>query len=47
MANIIGLLVGGILYSSLQGWLFLISAFLVFLVTLLALHVHHSARSSA
>jgi MFS family permease len=47
IASIIGLLMGGILYSSLQGWLFLISAFLVFLVTLLALHARHSGRRSA
>jgi MFS family permease len=37
IASIIGLLIGGILYSSLQGWLFFLSAFLTFTVTLLAL----------
>ena len=41
IANIIGLLAGGILYSSLQGWLFMISALLVFLLTLLALSARH------
>ena len=42
IANIIGLLVGGILYSSLQGWLFIISGLLTFLLTLLVLYARRS-----
>ena len=37
IASIIGLLLGGLLYESLQGWLFVTSAILTFAVVVMAL----------
>jgi MFS family permease len=44
IASIIGLLMGGLLYSSLQGWLFVVSSILTFIVMLMALCAMRSER---
>jgi MFS family permease len=43
VANILGLIAGGVLYSHLGGWLFGISAGLAFLVMLMALWARRSS----
>jgi MFS family permease len=44
VASIIGLLMGGLLYSSLQGWLFVVSSILSFMVMFMALWAMRSGR---
>ena len=41
LASIIGLLAGGLLYDSLQGWLFVMSSAITFVVMLMALWAKH------
>jgi MFS family permease len=44
IASVIGLLMGGLLYSSLQGWLFVVSSILSLIVMLMALCAMRSER---